>query len=72
LLLGSSIIGSVNKGLSLEDSDLDKMLTDLARLFVMSPSPIGYQSREMKPKQKKTTTNSWDNLLNYLRTYLFS
>jgi len=42
LLLGSSIIGSVKKDLPLEDSDLDKMLTELSRLFVMSPSAIGY------------------------------
>jgi len=42
LLLGSSIIGPIKKDLSLEDSDLDKMLTELALLFVMSPSAIGY------------------------------
>ena len=45
MLLGSSIIGPVKKDLSLEDSDLDKMLTELARLFVMSPSAIGYLVR---------------------------
>jgi len=45
LLLGSSIIGLVKKDLSLEDSDLDTMLTELALLFVISPSAIGYSVR---------------------------
>jgi len=49
LLFGSSIIWPIKKDLSLEDSDLDKMLTDLARLFVMSPSAIAIQFREVKP-----------------------
>jgi len=45
LLIGSSIIRPVKKDLSLEDSDLDKMLTELAWLFIMSPSAIGYSVR---------------------------
>ncbi|MBW1672939.1 MAG: hypothetical protein JRJ45_04715 [Deltaproteobacteria bacterium] len=45
MLLGSSIIGPVKKDLSLEYSDLDTTLTELARLFLMSPSVIGYSVR---------------------------
>ena len=33
------------EGPCLEDSDLDKMLAEVAQLFVMSPSTIGYSVR---------------------------
>jgi len=53
LLFGSSIIGPIKKDLSPEDSDLDKMLTDLARLFIMCPSAIGYSVRRGKTIAEK-------------------